>query len=76
MRVDAAKAIARHWVLREEAWLPGFLGAYFAGSVNWLPDDADLPEVFGWQSGRCGRTHAAAVISLRTGARAVVPHRR
>jgi hypothetical protein len=23
--------------------VPGFQGAYFAGSVNWLPDDADLP---------------------------------
>jgi hypothetical protein len=43
MRVDAARAIARDWVLREAAGLPGFRGAYTAGSVNWLPDDADLP---------------------------------
>jgi hypothetical protein len=43
VRVDEAKAIARAWVHREAAGLPGFQGAYFAGSVNWLPDDADLP---------------------------------
>jgi hypothetical protein len=43
MRVDMAKGIAREWVLREASGLPGFQGAYFAGSVNWLPDDADLP---------------------------------
>ena len=23
--------------------MSGFLGAYLAGSINWLPDDADLP---------------------------------
>ncbi len=43
MRVDAARAIARDWVLREAAGLSGFQGAYVAGSVNWLADDADLP---------------------------------
>jgi len=43
MRVDAAKRVARAWVQHEASGLPGFQGAYFAGSVNWLPDDADLP---------------------------------
>jgi hypothetical protein len=31
-------------VLEEASILPGFHGAYFAGSANWLPDDAVLPK--------------------------------
>lgn len=42
MRVAEAKNVARAWVQRETIDLPGFQGAHFAGSVNWLPDDADL----------------------------------
>ena len=42
MRVGEAKAIAREWVVREGVKLPGFGGAYLAGSTNWLPDDAPL----------------------------------
>jgi len=43
MLVKDAKAIAREWITQEAAKLPGFYGAYFAGSTNWLPDDAPLP---------------------------------
>jgi hypothetical protein len=43
MQVGQAKRVAGDWVLREASGQPGFHGAYVAGSVNWLPDDADLP---------------------------------
>ncbi len=43
MRVKEAKALARQWVLEEGQHLAGFYGAYVAGSVSWLTDDADLP---------------------------------
>lgn len=42
MRVSEAKRIARDWVLHEGSRLPGFAGAYVAGSVSWLADDAEL----------------------------------
>lgn len=38
-----ARAIAREWVSREGARTPGFRGAFFHGSINWLGDDAVLP---------------------------------
>jgi hypothetical protein len=40
MTVGEAKAVARRWVVEEASRLPGFHGAYFAGSTAWLPDDA------------------------------------
>lgn len=43
MQVGEAKRIAQAWVGREASQLPGFVGAYVAGSANWLPDEADLP---------------------------------
>ena len=43
MTVKQAKDIARQWVIEEASKAPGFVGAYFAGSVNWLPDNANLP---------------------------------
>jgi hypothetical protein len=43
MLVREAKTIARQWVIEAAGTLPGFHGAYLAGSVNWLPDDAVLP---------------------------------
>ena len=43
MIVKDAKGLARQWVIEEASTLPGFHGAFFHGSVNWLPDDADLP---------------------------------
>ena len=44
VRVGDAKSIARRWVEDEAAGSPGFVGAYLAGSVLDLPDDAPLPE--------------------------------
>jgi hypothetical protein len=41
--VRHAKDIARQWVAEEAGRVPGFHGAYFAGSVTWLPDGASLP---------------------------------
>jgi hypothetical protein len=43
VRVDQARAAARRWVLEEATKLPGFHGAFSAGSSNWLGDDAVLP---------------------------------
>ena len=43
MRVGQAREKARQWVIEEATGIPGFCGAYTAGSTNWLPDDADLP---------------------------------
>lgn len=43
MLVGHAKAIARQWVLEEASRLPGFGGAFYHGSTNWLADDATLP---------------------------------
>lgn len=44
MIVKDAKAVARQWVTEEAGAIPGFYGAFFHGSVNWLPEDAELPE--------------------------------
>jgi hypothetical protein len=43
MRVKQAKEIAQQWVREEARSAPGFVGAFFHGSTNWLPDDAALP---------------------------------
>lgn len=43
MLISDAKDTARRWVVEEAAVRPGFDGAYYAGSVNWLPDDAEFP---------------------------------
>lgn len=42
MLVREAKAAARRGVAAEGAGTPGFLGAFFQGSANWLADDAAL----------------------------------
>jgi hypothetical protein len=42
MRVEQARETARQWVIEEASGIPGFCGAYTAGSTNWLPYDADL----------------------------------
>ncbi len=42
MIVQQAKEIARAWVIEEGSATPGFGGAFFHGSTNWLPDDAPL----------------------------------
>ena len=43
MTVKHARGVARQWVIEEAGKAPGFCGAFFHGSVNWLPDDAALP---------------------------------
>ena len=42
MLVHAAKALAWQWVLTAGQQLPGFAGAFYHGSVNWLAADATL----------------------------------
>lgn len=42
MLVHEAKALAQQWVLTEGQQLPGFAGAFYHGSVNWLAADATL----------------------------------
>jgi hypothetical protein len=43
MRVDDARRLAREWVARHAVNVPGFRGAYIAGSTNDLPGEAILP---------------------------------
>jgi hypothetical protein len=43
MIVQQAKSLVRQWVETEASATPGFCGAFFHGSVNDLPDAADLP---------------------------------
>jgi hypothetical protein len=43
MLVKHAKDVARQWAESEARKTPGFHGAYFAGSANWLADDAGFP---------------------------------
>jgi hypothetical protein len=43
MLIKDAKAVAREWVSAEASKAPGFYGAFFHGSSNWLPDNAALP---------------------------------
>lgn len=43
MLVGEARAVARRWVDEEAGQLPGFQGAFYHGSTNWLPDDAPFP---------------------------------
>lgn len=43
MIVSQAKQVAREWVLQEATRIPGFSGAFYHGSVNWLTEDAIFP---------------------------------
>lgn len=43
MIVRQARDLARQWVREEVGKAPGFCGAFYHGSTNWLPDDAALP---------------------------------
>lgn len=45
MIVKHAREAARRWVGEVGCKVPGFHGAYFAGSANWLPEDAELPAI-------------------------------
>ena len=42
MLAGDAKSVARKWVLEEAVKMPGVCGAFFHGSINWLPDHAVL----------------------------------
>ncbi len=42
MNVKQAREVARQWVIEEASGIPGFCGAYTAGSMNWVRDEADL----------------------------------
>ena len=42
MLVTDAKDVARRWVRDEGMQLPGFAGAFFHGSINWLGDNATI----------------------------------
>lgn len=44
MLVGEAKAAARRWVAAEATGIPGFAGAFFHGSTNWMPDDESFPD--------------------------------
>lgn len=43
MRTGRAREIARRWADAEATAIPGLHGVYLAGSINWLPEDAELP---------------------------------
>jgi hypothetical protein len=43
MLVKDAKEVARQWVIDEASSVPGFYGAYYAGSTTWLADNVVLP---------------------------------
>lgn len=43
MKVASAKEAARRWVTDVAADLTGFQGAFFHGSINWMPDEAPFP---------------------------------
>lgn len=43
MTVNDARTAARQWVMEEGSRMPGFRGAFYHGSINWLPEDAALP---------------------------------
>ncbi len=44
MLVGEAKTAARRWVAAEATGIPGFAGAFFHGSANWLGDDEPFPD--------------------------------
>jgi hypothetical protein len=41
--VGEARDVARQWVVEQGSRTPGFAGAFFHGSINWLADDNVLP---------------------------------
>ena len=43
MRVRQARSIVRQWVTEEASQTPGFRGAFFHGSINWLGEEDILP---------------------------------
>src|SRR5262245_57808736 len=43
MIVEQVKDVVFQWVNEEASRMADFYGAYFCGSINWMPDDAQLP---------------------------------
>lgn len=43
MLVEEVKTIARQWVIEEASKVPHFYGAFFVGSINWMPDGGLFP---------------------------------
>jgi hypothetical protein len=43
MNVNEARSIARRWVEEQASQIPGFMGAFFAGSTNEMDGDAPMP---------------------------------
>lgn len=43
MLVREARDIARQWAEAEAGRMPGFVGAFIRGSVNWMPEDEPMP---------------------------------
>lgn len=43
MNVKQAKELAIQWVNAEASNMPGFYGAYFVGSINWMADEDPFP---------------------------------
>jgi hypothetical protein len=43
MLVKEARDIAQQWVEAKASIMPGFIGAFIFGSVNWMRDDEPLP---------------------------------
>src|SRR5438128_1306093 len=43
MNVEQAKDVARWWVIEQASRTPRFCGAFYAGSVNWLPVESTFP---------------------------------
>ena len=43
MIVSRAKDVARQWVIEQVSEVPGFAGAFFHGSINWLPENVTFP---------------------------------
>jgi hypothetical protein len=43
MNVREARALARRWMEEQSGDIPGFMGAVFAGSTNFVDDEAPMP---------------------------------
>jgi hypothetical protein len=43
MTVHHAREAAREWIIEHASAIPGFCGAYTAGSTNWVSGDTELP---------------------------------
>jgi hypothetical protein len=44
MTVQEAKTIVRQWVQEQAVQMPGFIGAFYHGSINWMDDNDTFPD--------------------------------